>query len=69
MKRNKWVKGRLYCDASEAQKDAENALTGGFKATCNEAYSNISAVQDRYDQETEHGTNGTRQQEWQRKYS
>ena len=67
--RNKWVKGALYCDASKAQDSAEAALKAEFDSMIEAAYTNIDNVGAQYDQETEHGTNGDKQKEWQGKYN
>ena len=67
--RNKWVKGALCCDASKAQDSAEAALMAEFYSMSKAAYTNIDNVGVQYDQETEHGTNGDKQKEWQGKYN
>ena len=42
---------------------------GSVPSVSKAAYTNIDNVGAQYDQETEHGTNGDKQKEWQGKYN
>lgn len=59
-----WKSGGLFCSKKWAEYYAKEAIRNSTESFVNSANDNIMSVQNQYDEETDHGRNSSKQDEW-----
>ena len=66
--RGKWVNGAKHCSRAAASDSALKALKESARSFLESASATIQVLQDKYDEETDHGAVSEKQEEWWKKY-
>ena len=66
--RGKWVSGAKHCSRAAASDSALKALKESARSFLESASATIQVLQDKYDEETDHGAVSEKQEEWGQKY-